>query len=124
LAVIVAAGGATPAARSAAASAFVRVNQVGYPSGSPKRAYLMATADESGATFSVQTTSGTTVFMAPVGPSLGSWSRTYKFVYPLDFDSVAAAGTYRITVGVPVAASEVRNVFQSLTAPASSNATK
>jgi len=105
LAVIVAAGGATPAARSAAASAFVRVNQVGYPSGSPKRAYLMASADESGATFSVQTTSGTTVFTAPVGPSLGSWSRTYKFVYPLDFDSVAAAGTYRITVGVPVAAS-------------------
>src|SRR2546427_12598427 len=74
-------GASAPSARSAAASAFVRLNQVGYPSGASKRAYLMASTDESGATFSVMTSSGRTVLTAPVGASLGSWSKTYKFVY-------------------------------------------
>ena len=33
------------------ATAFVRLNQVGYPSNLPKRAFLMASAAETGATF-------------------------------------------------------------------------
>src|SRR5438874_1680449 len=80
-------GAAASSARWATASAFGRVNQVGYPSGAGKRAYLVAGTDESGASFSVMTSSGRTVFTAPTGTSLGSWSRTYKFVYPLDFDT-------------------------------------
>jgi endoglucanase len=98
-------GASAPPARSAAASAFVRVNQVGYPSGASKRAYLMANADESGATFSVLTSSGRMVLTAPIGANLGSWSKTYKFVYPLDFDTVSRAGTYTIAVSGPTAAS-------------------
>ena len=98
-------GAAAPSARSATASAFVRVNQVGYPSGAGKRAYLMASTDESGASFSVMTSSGRTVFTAPIGTSLGSWSRTYKFVYPLDFDTVSRGGTYSIAVSGPAPAS-------------------
>jgi endoglucanase len=95
----------TPAASSAPQSAHVRVNQIGYPSTASKRAYLMASAAETGATFTVANASGQTVASGPVGASLGSWSRSYPFVYPIDFGSVSAAGTYSITVSGPIAAS-------------------
>jgi len=45
-----------------AQTAFVRVNQIGYVSGASKRAYLMASAAETGATFSLKNSSGTVVF--------------------------------------------------------------
>ena len=89
-----------------AQSAFVRVNQVGYTSGGSKRAYLMASASETGATFSVKNSSGATVFgPAAIGASLGSWSTAYPDNYALDFDTVTAAGTYTISVSGPIAAS-------------------
>jgi endoglucanase len=95
----------TPAASSAPQSAHVRVNQVGYPSTASKRAYLMTSAAETGVTFTVANASGQTVASGPVGASLGSWSRSYPFVYTIDFGSVSAAGTYSITVSGPIAAS-------------------
>jgi endoglucanase len=106
-AIVLAAGGpraATARAAPAANSAFVRVNQVGYPSGGSKRAYLMASAAETGATFSVKDSTGATVFSAPVGAFLGGWGNTFKSVYALDFNPVAAAGSYTITVSGPVPA--------------------
>ena len=48
-------------AHAVTASAFVRVNQVGYPSASAKRAFLMASDVETGATFTVRS-GGTIVF--------------------------------------------------------------
>src|SRR5262245_43517723 len=78
-------------APSPAASAFVRVNQVGYPAGGSKRAYLMSSLAEPGATFSLIKAGVGTVFSAPVGANLGSWSGTYPFVYALDFSGVTAA---------------------------------
>jgi endoglucanase len=93
------AGTAPRSARTAAGpSAFVRVNQIGYPATASKRAYLMANVDEAGAMFSVRTAAGKTVYSAPVGSSLGAWSRAYKFVYPLDFNAVTHADTYSIVV--------------------------
>ena len=86
-----------------AASAYIRVNQVGYAGGSTKRAYLMASGAESGATFAVKNSSGTTVYSAAVGTSLGAWG-TFTSVYALDFDSVSTAGTYTISVASPIAA--------------------
>jgi endoglucanase len=86
------------------ASAHVRVNQVGYVSSVAKRAYLMASAAESGATFSVVNSSGTTVYSAPIGANLGSWSSAFPNVYALDFGAVVAAGTYTIRVSGPIAA--------------------
>ena len=50
-----------------AQTAFVRVNQVGYLPTQTKRAYLMSSASETGATFSVKNSSGTTVFSGPIG---------------------------------------------------------
>jgi endoglucanase len=87
-----------------AQTAFVRVNQVGYLPTQTKRAYLMSSASETGATFSVKNSSGTTVFSGPIGANLGSWSKTYPNVYALDFDSATSVGTYTITVSGPIAA--------------------
>ena len=85
------------------ASAYIRVNQVGYISSASKRAYLMATASESGATFAVKNSSGTTVYSASVGASVGKWG-TFT-VYGLDFDSLSTVGTYTISVASPIDAS-------------------
>jgi len=76
--------------------AFVRVNQVGYPTTASKRAYLMTSADASTATFAVKS-GATTVYSAPVGARLGSWSSGFPNVYALDFPTTTA-GTYTISV--------------------------
>ena len=78
--------GMTVPSAAAPASAFVRVNQVGYPDDSVKRAYLMSSTAETGATFAVKNAGGTTLFSGPIGQALGSWSNAYPFVYALDFD--------------------------------------
>src|SRR5215475_1505180 len=89
-------------AQAVAGSAFVRVNQLGYASAT-KRAYLMASAAETGATFTVKNSGGTTVYTAPIGANLGSWSSGYPDVYALDFDAVSTSGGYTITVSGPIA---------------------
>src|SRR5260221_3258262 len=86
-------------------SAFVRVNQVGYAPTVSKRAYLMASGAEAGATFSVKNASGTIVYSASIGANLGSWSNSYPDVYALDFDSVTTAGTYTIVTSGPIVGS-------------------
>jgi len=86
-------------------SAFVRVNQVGYAATVSKRAYLMASGAEAGATFSVKNASGTIVYSASIGANLGSWSNSYPDVYALDFDSVTTAGTYTIVTSGPIVGS-------------------
>src|SRR5690349_19573088 len=82
-------------AGAGAPPAAVRVNQVGYDLHGPKRAYLMSPVSEAGTTFAVVRAGGQVAYTAPVGASTGAWSDTYGFVYPLDFDAVAAAGRYR-----------------------------
>jgi endoglucanase len=86
-----------------AQSAFVRVNQVGYVANAPKRAYLMASGSEAGATFSVRNSSGTAVLTGSIGASVGAWG-SFPDVYTIDFDSVSTAGTYTIAVSGPIAA--------------------
>jgi len=111
-------------AQAATATAYVRVNQLGYP-GAAKRAYLMSSTAETGATFSVKNSAGSTVYTAAIGANLGSWSSSYPDVYALDFDSVATAGTYSISVTGPVAATSpsfVINTGQNVYAAAMANA--
>jgi endoglucanase len=91
-------------ARAASSTAFIRINQVGYATTASKRAYLMASGAETGATLSVKNSGGTTVYSAPIGANLGSWSSSYPDLYALDFDSVTTAGTYTIVVSGPIAA--------------------
>src|SRR5271155_5210650 len=84
-----------------AQSAYVRVNQIGYEAGhAPFRAYLMSTASESGATFSVISSAGSTVYSSPIGPLLGTWSHSKSLtydVYALDFAAPSGA-SYTISV--------------------------
>ncbi len=95
----------TVPAQAATGTAFVRVNQLGYATGSQaKRAYLMASAAESGATFAVKNSSGATVYSAPIGANRGKWSASYPDVYAVDFPAVTAAGTYTISVSGPIPA--------------------
>jgi endoglucanase len=90
-------------AHAATGTAYVRINQLGY-SATAKQAYLMASTAESGATFSVLNSSGTSVYSAPIGANLGSWSSSYPDVYALDLGSVTTPGTYSISVAGPVGA--------------------
>jgi endoglucanase len=91
----------SPAATVAASSsAFVRVDQAGYSSSGPKRAYLMAHRTETGAPFSIARDSdGVVVYSGVVGASTGSWSKRFGAVYALDFDSALQAGEYTLAVG-------------------------
>lgn len=90
-------------AQAVTGTAYVRINQLGY-SATAKRAYLMASTAETGATFAVLNSSGTSVYSAAVGANLGSWSSSYPDVYALDFGAVTSPGTYTIAVTGPVAA--------------------
>jgi endoglucanase len=105
LTVAVGASAPAPATGATPATAFVRVNQVGYPVNASKRAYLMSNVDAGAATFSVQSSTGATVYSGSVGGTLGAWSRAYKFVYPIDFGSVTAPGSYSVVVSGAVGAS-------------------
>ncbi len=82
-------------------SAYVRVSQVGYEMGkSSFRAYLMSSQGVSGASFEVIDSAGASVFSAPVGALLGTWSHSEKIsyaVYALDF-AVSRSGLYSISV--------------------------
>src|SRR5581483_6419989 len=60
-----------------------------------KRAYLMSETAKPGA-FRVVDSHGHTVYRGRAGHSTGACSKRYRFVYPLDFDRVRAAGTYRV----------------------------
>jgi endoglucanase len=106
VALTLASGSFLPAgpATAAPATAFVRVNQVGYAAGLPKHAFLMASAAEDGATFAVKDSGGGTVYSGSVGASAGSWSNAYPEVYALDFTPVGTPGTYTIEVTGPIPA--------------------
>jgi endoglucanase len=83
-----------------APSSAIRVDQVGYASTAPKRAYLISRTAQSGAPFAVQAAgAGAPALSGTVGASLGSWSKRYRYVYALDFDAVQAPGSYAIALG-------------------------
>ena len=92
-------------AAGAADRAFVRVNQVGYPAGAPKRAYVIASFQDAGTPFNVQRSDGTTVLSGVLGTPVGSWSTAFPDVYAIDFDQLEAPGSYRVLVGGPAPAS-------------------
>jgi endoglucanase len=97
---------ASPSA-SAANSAYVRVNQVGYESANPPfQAYLMSTASESGATFDVINSEGQIKYSSTIGALLGTWSNSTKLVYDVYALSFTVPGgdIYTIFVQGPVAA--------------------
>lgn len=82
-------------------AAVLRVDQIGYPTNSPKVADLMTTHAMTGDAYRVETTAGHSVLTGTVGASAGAWSSTYPYVYRLRFTAVTATGTYRIDLTGP-----------------------
>lgn len=87
-----------------AATAVVRVDQVGYAVGSAQRAYLMTTAPAFGATFHLLDSTGRRIATGVAGADTGSWNSLWRHVYPLDF-RVSTPGRFRIAVDSPTATS-------------------
>ena len=92
-------------ARAGEGQAFVRVDQVGYPAGAPKRAYVVTSFPDGGAPFTVSRPDGTAVLTGTLGAPAGSWSATFPYIYAVDFDQLTTAGSYRVLVAGPVPAS-------------------
>jgi hypothetical protein len=101
-------GGVTPAE--------VRVNQVGYATGSPKVAYVMLPRQVGQVSFTVSGRHGV-VFGGRSRTDAGGWNAAYRAVYRLDFTGLRRTGTYRITVhaGAATAVSPVFTVAPAAT---------
>ncbi|HJP75024.1 MAG TPA: glycoside hydrolase family 9 protein [Pseudonocardiaceae bacterium] len=94
-----------PSCAFAATTGQLRVDQVGYLPADTKIAYLMASASVSGEKYQVLNASGAAVAGGTVsGTSRGSWNAKYPDVYPIDFSSVTANGTYHVAVSGGVTA--------------------
>ncbi len=93
-------GGAGAAPRGAraqeAATTLVRVDQSGYPQSAVKVAFVMSTAALSGSA-AVTDSAGTPVDTVALGPDVGAWNRTFKYVYKVNFSGVTADGTYTVS---------------------------
>jgi endoglucanase len=109
---IVAAMGITLAAAVPAASASaagsraapqVRINQVGYPSGGPKVAYVMLAGPVSKVSFEVTTPYGV-AYRGTSTDDVGSWNAAYHAVYRLGFSGLSVPGIYQVKVTSPAAA--------------------
>ena len=83
--------GAAAATPAASAAAFVRVNQLGYPSAEAKRAYLMSALLPPARPSPSETRPAGRSPAGQVGADLGAWSNAFPHVYPIDFH-VRAAG--------------------------------
>ena len=114
--------------RPPGAPGFLRVDQVGYDVRLPasRRAFLIAPVSAVGATFEIHDASGLVVFGGAIPTtSLGAWSPTFGFVYPIDFGYVALPGTYTIVADGPVSATSPAfrvDIAANLFAPLLSNA--
>jgi endoglucanase len=81
------------------ARAYVRVNQVGFAPGEPRRALLLSEDARPQARFSVRRRGGGVALRGRVGRDLGGWSRRFRHVYPIDLSRLTAPGAYAVTVG-------------------------
>ena len=81
-------------AAAPSATAYIRLNQVGYEIG-PVRAYLLTGTPQTGFTFVVKKSTGEAVLSGAVGSSGATWGK-YK-VYPLDF-TISTPGDYTLSV--------------------------
>jgi len=81
----------------------VRVNQVGYPSGGPKVAYVMLAKRVAAVRFEITTPYGV-AYQGTSTDDRGSWNSAYRAVYQLGFSGLSVPGIYRVEVTSPVTA--------------------
>ena len=83
-----------PVPGSAAAAAYLRVNQVGYVQDRAKQAFLLSTADHEGEPFELIGDGNVVVFSGMIGADRGPWNDRYVAVNQIDFDAFADPGVY------------------------------
>ncbi|WP_405581149.1 glycoside hydrolase family 9 protein [Streptomyces sp. NBC_01190] len=90
----------TDGAQTAAAdtTALVRVNQVGYAESGAKEAFVLTRSAVAGARWRLLDGRGGVVAAGRTKASVGSWNAAYPAVYPIDFSSVRAPGSYHLVV--------------------------
>ena len=81
----------------------VRVNQVGYPSGGPKVAYVMLAKRVAAVRFEITTPYGV-AYHGTSTDDRGTWNSAYRAVYQLGFSGLSVPGIYRVEVTSPVTA--------------------
>jgi endoglucanase len=86
------------ASAKAGGGAFIRVDQIGYPTNGSKVAYVMSGTKLNGAPFQVKNSSDETVLSGALGATTKKWSKKYRYVYPLSFTSLTTPGTDTITI--------------------------
>ena len=83
-----------PVPGSAAAAAYLRVNQVGYVQDRAKQAFLLSTADHEGEPFELIGDGNVVAFSGMIGADRGPWNDRYVAVNQIDFDAFADPGVY------------------------------
>jgi endoglucanase len=92
-------------AKTSEHSAVVRVNQVGYPTGAPKVAFVLLTRPSPGGVRFEVTTRYGVVYRGTSRDDVGSWNSAYRAVYQLRFSAVNTPGVYQVKLLSPAAAS-------------------
>jgi hypothetical protein len=77
----------------------VRVNQVGYETDGPKRAFVISSGGCGGVAFELRDDADTAVLTGNAGEDGGSWNTTYGHVCPVVFDGATTPGTYTVVAG-------------------------
>ncbi|GAA1514478.1 glycoside hydrolase family 9 protein [Sphaerisporangium rubeum] len=95
-------GLATGTPSHAAASAYIRVDQVGFAAAEAKHAYLMTAGAEPTGRFTVVDRRGRTVLTGTIGRDLGAWNTRYPHVHDLDLTRLRTPGAYRVKAGAVI----------------------
>jgi len=93
----------SPTVSGTVARPMVRVNQVGYPSGGPKVAFVMLAKRVAAVRFEITTPYGV-AYQGTSTDDRGSWNSAYRAVYQLGFSGLSVPGIYRVEVTSPVTA--------------------
>ena len=93
----------SPTVSGTVARPMVRVNQVGYPSGGPKVAFVMLAKRVAAVRFEITTPYGV-AYHGTSTDDRGSWNSAYRAVYQLGFSGLSVPGIYRVEVTSPVTA--------------------
>jgi len=93
----------SPTVSGTVARPMVRVNQVGYPSGGPKVAFVMLAKRVAAVRFEITTPYGV-AYRGTSTDDRGPWNSAYRAVYQLSFSGLSVPGIYRVEVTSPATA--------------------
>lgn len=93
------------------AASFLRINQAGYESGAPSRAYLMTTDSASGIAYSIRNSNRIVVASGTIGSAIGTWG-SYN-IYPIDFNLKSTNfSPFSLSISPPISNAQVKFVIE------------